>query len=192
MGAAPYITTIGHIVLLSLLLFGTSLYMLITISNRRRVRRVVTSWRRRWLCGGTSVPVGFTLLVVGAAVYTLWTDQPFHPILVGGYLASGIFWCVAAFLQQLVVISDYGIVRNIHRLNEAVAWGQIGDYFVRKGDARKQYVFLYRDGNGRRQRTSLVVPSAHADCFEDLVHRKLDARFNFSVERMYGKEAFDG
>lgn len=191
MDAAQYMVTIGHIVLLSLLLFGTSLYMLVTLTNRTRVRRVILTWRTRWFCRRLCVPAAFTLLVFGAMVYGYWTSQLFHPALYGGYLASGIFWSVGAFLQQLVVVSDYGIVQDINRRQGAIAWGQVGDYFVQKEEGSKQYVFLCQNREGQWQRASLRVPEAYLDCFEEVIHRKLDARFNFTVERVYGKEAFD-
>lgn len=192
MAAAQYLTTVGHLVLMSLLLFGTSLYMLITFSNRTRVRRVLLSWRSHWICRSSAIPLGFTALVLATLGWAWFSGWEIHPVLSGGYLASGIFWSIGAFLQQLIVVSDYGILKDVNRVNGAVAWGQIVDYFVKREGGGQQYVFFYQDGDGDRSRTSLRVPPAQRQAFEEVVERKLDARFKFAVERMYGKEAFDG
>lgn len=192
MAAAQYLTTVGHLVVMSLLLFGTSLYMLVTISNRIRVRRVLLSWRSRWICRSSSIPLGFTVLVAATLGGAWLSDWQIHPVLYGGYVASGVFWSIGALLQQLIVVSDYGILKDVNRVNGAVAWGQIVDYFVKREGEKQQYVFFYLDDDGDRCRTSLCVPPGHRQAFKEVVERKLDARFNFAVERMYGKEAFDG
>ena len=192
MAAVQYLTTVGHLVLMSLLLFGTSLYMLVTISNRTRVRRVLLSWRSRWFCRSSAIPLGFTALVLVTLGWTWYSNWEIHPVLSGGYIASGVFWSIGALLQQLTVVSDYGILKDVNRVNEAVAWGQVVDYFVKERGGTRRYVFFYEDGDGNRKRTSLRVPSDQREAFKEVVERKLDARFNFAVERMYGREAFDG
>jgi hypothetical protein len=191
MAAPQYLTTVGHLVLMSLLLFGTSLYMLVTISNRMRVRRVLLSWRSRWICGNSSIPLAFTVLVVATLGWAWLNNWQIHPVLSAGYLASGIFWSIGALLQQLIVVSDYGILRDVNRVEGAVAWGQVVDYFVKREGGTQRYVFFYLDDEGERRRTSLRIPPARRKAFKEVVERKLDARFNFAVERMYGREAFD-
>jgi hypothetical protein len=106
-----------------------------------------------------------------------------------GYPAGGAFWLVAAYLARSVIVTEYGIIHDINRISQAVAWAQIVDYFTVDADRGVRYVFLYTEENGpQRHRLEVTVPAARADAFQRLVEAKLNARFAFTARAVSRSE----
>ena len=190
--AATDVLATLHSVLLVGFLSVTLLLLLVTAVNRLRVAYPVLSWRPRRLGGvplWPSVFIGVVLLLLTLAEIV---GQPVRPEVFAGYLLGGAFWFVAAWLSTSVVITEHGIVRNINRTTETVAWGQVVDYFVCSEENQARYVFFFMDGKGHRGRFELFVPSAEQKRFQCVVGAKLDARFEFSMRQAYGKKALEG
>lgn len=180
-----------HVALLLGFLGVTSLLMLMTVTNRLRLRRVLLSWRTGRAFGLPLLPLGFILLILGLLGYALLTGRSLMPVMFTGYLVGGVFWFVSALLASTIVVSDYGLILNVNYAERVVAWGQVTDYFACDRDNACSFVFFYVNGSGARQRLELTVPPAQREAFKQVVGSKLDARFDFSVQQAYGKKALE-
>src|SRR5690606_15640047 len=119
------------------------------------------------------------------------TEQSMIATLLSGYVVGGVFWFVAALLASTVVVTNFGLVGNVNRSDSIVAWSQVVDYFQFEHGHRGGYVLFYRDDSGTRHRMELALPLRHRACFQQLIHAKLDARFEFTMQQVYGKKAFE-
>ncbi len=180
---------IVHLALLAAFVGVASLSMLLTVISHLRVRRMLLSWQGgRWygIPVGPACFLGATLIGLG---YVVMQGQPVRPSVLVGYPAGGAFWLVAAYLARSVVVTEYGIIHDINRISQAVAWSQIVDYFTVDADRGVRYVFFYtEDGGSRRHRLEITVPSSRADAFHRLVDAKLDARFAFTTREFSNPE----
>ena len=167
-----------HLALLAAFIGVASLSMLLTLISHLRVRRAVLSWQQgRW--GG--IPLGPTCFLVAAIAgltYALAQGHPVRPSVLIGYPAGGAFWFVAAYLARSVLVTEYGIIHDVNRISQAVAWSQVVDYFVVDAEGEVRYVFFYcEDGRQQWHRLELTVPSRRAEAFQHIVDGKLEARF---------------
>lgn len=178
--------TVPHLILLSTILFGASLYVLITLTHRMRLRRVLMTFRPHWITVNSAGAGLFLLLALGASAWSLTGEGPISPIVGLGYVMAGGFWLAAALIDQLVVITEHGIVKNLRRPERAVAWGQILDYFVRDVRGRRVYVFLHARDELRAERLDIRVPARYERCFREVVDEKLDARYEYGLETVPG------
>lgn len=179
-----------HLLLLFAFVGATSVAMLVAVLSRLRIPRTLLVWRPGPL---TSFPLGPSLFLLavgsGFGVASAY-DVSIAPHVLIGYPAGGLFWGVATWLTRSVVITDYGLVPDIHRLQRAVVWGQVVDYFVTERDAMTHYVFFYRDAH-QQHRLDLPVPDAHAEAFRRVVESKVDARFALSEEAAHDSVSSD-
>ena len=167
-----------HLALLAAFIGVASLSMLLTLISHLRVRRALLSWQQgRW----RGIPFGPTCFLVASFIglgYALTQGHPVRPSVLVGYPAGGAFWFVAAYLARSVLVTEYGLIHDINRISQAVAWSQIVDYFVVEAEQEARYVFFYREsGGGQRHRLELTVPASRVDAFQQIVHQKLEARF---------------
>jgi hypothetical protein len=181
-----------HIILLGAFLSVTLLLVLITLMNRRRIQRVRIVWRPggRWYI--PAWPTAFVGIVLLLWSLSLSVGPSLPPILFTGYLLGGVFWWVAVWLSQAVLVTEYGIHRYIGRRHEAVAWGQVCDYVELSGPNPIRFSFFYTDDAGHRHRFDLAVPAACQARFRQLLRDKLDVRIAFMAGKRYGEEALEG
>lgn len=167
----------------------TAVFMLVAVVNRLRLRRPLLVWRRSGAF--THVPLGpslFLMLVAVGGGHVWLTGRPVPLAVLIGYPAGGIFWAVATWITRSVVITEYGIVRDINQGHRAVVWSQIIDYFRTTRKEQPHFAFFYRDADGERRRLDLSVPEKHASFFREIVERKLRTRFSISSEDTYDEE----
>lgn len=181
-----------HLLLLVGFVGITSLLLLVTVTNRLRLRRVLLSWPSGKFFGLPIWPVVFLAAVVFLFTYSIFSGHSFSPAVFAGYITGGVFWLISSFLSSTKVISEYGIILNTNCADRAIAWGQVVDYFRFSNENNSGYVFFYSDGNSGRQRLDLVVPPACAKRFQEIVSAKLDTRFDFAVQQAFGKKALEG
>lgn len=170
----------------------TFLLMLVTLVNRLRVRDVVLTWHTGPFFGLPVWPLLFLTAVFGFLVVTLLTEQAIAPELFLGYLLGGVFWFMAGWFSAAVLITERGVLRDANRIEEAIAWEQIVDYFEVGDERTHRFVFFYLDGADHRRRLELAVPPGRRPAFQHLVMRKLDTRYNLPVRQVYGKKALEG
>ena len=181
-----------HLALLSAFVGIASLSMLLTLISHMRVRRMLLSWRCGRCWGVPLGPACFLLVALGGLGYALAQGYAVRPGVLVGYPAGGAFWLVAAYLARSIIVTEYGIIHDVNRISQAVAWGQIVDYFTVDVKHGVRYVFFYTE-NDRRQRYRLevTVPSAHVEAFQRVVESKLKARFAFSVKETPDQKTFE-
>lgn len=183
MSLSTDLISILHRCALALFVGVTSVFMLVGIASRLRLRRPRLAWRRqgpvtRWPLGPS-----FFLLIVAAAFVHAWMTGRVVPVFVlVGYPSGGVFWFLGTWFDRSVVITDCGIVRDIHQLQRSVVWSQVLDYFTRTSGDEVRFVFFYRGQDGERRRLDLPVPRRRVSSFRRFVNRKLSTRFRVSSE----------
>ncbi len=181
-----------HLVLLLGFIGVTSVLMLVTLTNRLRLRRVALTWRAGPWRGLPVWPVLFLLAILGLLLAAVTAGRPVDESIFLGYFLGGLFWLVSAVYSTSVVVTDYGVVTNVNYAEQAVAWGQIVDYFSFSSPGREGYVFIYVDAGGSRHRLELIVPPEQHKRFQAIMSSRLDARFEYTYQQLYGKEALEG
>ena len=155
-----------------------------TLMQRLRVRGI----RMTWLSASrTSLPVWPTVFMGVVLVFLLYsrnTVSPVSPLVFLGYFTGGMLWFVSVVLSAAVVVTEYGILPEAGRSDEAVGWGQIFDYFEVEDHKRVHFAFMYQDFLGERKRLDLNVPLQHAERFRRMVRAKLDGPMEGTVERI--------
>lgn len=171
-----------HLVLLAAFVGIASLSMLLTLISHMRVRRLLLAWRGGRFYGLPLGPACFLLVAFGGLIYALAEGHAIRPSVLIGYPAGGAFWLVAAYLARSVIVTEYGIIHDVNRMGQAVAWRQIADYFTVRTKRGVRYVFFYTEDDRRHQeRLEVTVPAARAEAFRHIVASKLKARFAFPL-----------
>ena len=155
----------------------TSVAMLVAVMSRLRIRNPLLVWRTGPL---TRLPLGPSLFLLVVAVgigYPVVQGHSVPPAVLLGYPAGGVFWFVATWLAQSVLVTEHGVVPDVTRPHCAVPWRAVVDYVVTTRDDQPHFIFVYRRDGDPPQRLDLPVPSVHAEAVRDLVRRKLDHRF---------------
>ncbi len=166
-----------HWIALTAFVGGTSVAMLVAVMSRLRIREPLLVWRTGPL---TRLPLGpsfFLLVVAGGIGYAVVQGRAVPTAVLLGYPAGGLFWFVATWLAQSVLLTEHGLVPDVTRPHRAVPWRAVVDYVVTTRNEQPHFIFVYRGADDRPQRLDLPVPRAHAEAVRDLVRRKLDARF---------------
>lgn len=179
-----------HTVLLVGFVSVTVLLMLVTLANRMRVRSVLQTWQRPGWHQASLWPglfIGATLLLFS---YSLVAGHEVPLLLFAGYTLGGLFWLVATRLASAILVTECGLISHVNR--QAVAWGQIVDYFENTRGKQQVYVFFYLGEDGVRRRLTLSVPPGHQERFARIVNDQLDARFECAMQQAYGKKALEG
>lgn len=187
---ADFLSTL-HAVALLAFVGVTSVTMLVAVINRLRIRRPLLVWQSGSF---TRLPLGpslFLVLVAGGLAHAWMTGRSVPPAVLLGYPAGGVFWFIATWIMQSVVVTEYGLVHDIGRPSQAVAWSQVVDYFMTTQSGRCHVVFVYHGPDGALHRFSLPVPGAQVDTLCEIVQCKLDTRFTFSVKQAYEGEVID-
>lgn len=189
MSLSTDLISILHRCALALFVGVTSVYMLVGITSRLRLRRPRMVWRRRgpftrWPLG----PSLFLVIAAAAFVHAWMVGRAVPAFAVVGYPAGGVFWCLGTWLNRSVVITDCGIVRDIHRLQRAVVWSQVQDYFTTPSGDDVRFVFFYRGQDGERCRLDLPVPRRRVSSFRVFVNQKLGTRFRVSSDDASGED----
>lgn len=180
-----------HIGLLLGFIGTTSLLMLLTVVNRLRVREVLMSWPKRGLHGWSLGPALFLTAIVALWVVGLLRDQLPYPVFFTGYVAGGVFWLVADLLKSTLLVTRHGLVLNVNRSEDMVAWGQIVDYFEFKNGRASGLVFFYTDGGAGRRRLELMIPAGHRAEFDEIAGDRLAGRFRLASQEMAGRQALE-
>ena len=178
------LSTAHHIgVVVATLLMATA--MIAAAIHRLRIRRPILVVRSGPLGGTPLSPLLFLSIVVAGLTIAWVMDQPVHPVVAAGYLAMGGFWFGVLWNVQPTVITEYGIVPDVHRMETAVPWGRIIDYSISRTDSGGAHImFLYRaDTQASPSRLDIQVPEDQHEVLTELMRYKLDTRFMSSVQK---------
>lgn len=181
------LATLIHLVLLVGLLKVTAILLVVAVVNRMRVKDTVVNWQTGRLWGVALWPMLYLGTVFVTAVASLLGYTSLHIGFSAGYAVAGVFWLLAAQIYVSTLITERGIIRNVNRATQTLAWGQIVDYCEQRTLDHITYIFFFLDPHGARQRFELHVPKHKLHAFKQLVERKVDARFTFEIEQHYAK-----
>lgn len=180
-----------HLLALSAFVGGTSVAMLVVVIHRLRIRRSVLVWRSAPFSRVPLGPTLFLVLVAGGFLHAWGTGRSVPLAVLLGYPAGGIFWFIATWMMQTVVVTEYGVISDLTRPRQAVSWGRVVDYFMDTRSGRQYVVFVCRGSDGTPHRVDLPVPDAHVEALREVLQRKLDARFTYSIRQSYREEIID-
>lgn len=187
MPASADVLSVLHLLFLSAFVGVTSVSMLVALISRMRIQRTLLVWRTGPMTGFPVGPSLFLAAVGAGFAVAVWNDVSLAPSVWIGYPAGGLFWLVATWLARSVVITEYGIIHDVSRISRAVAWGQVVDYFTTTRNGTPHFVFFYMEEDARH-RLDLPVAEPAAPAFQNIVSRKLDARFAFTARQAYDEE----
>jgi hypothetical protein len=191
-GLTPLIATI-HMLLLAGFVIVTVALLGLSVVNRLRIRNAVATWRPTSWKAFPLGPILFTAVVVGFEVVSLLAGRTIPPTLLLGYGAGSLAWFAAAYLSSVVVVTECGVMADIHRRDLCIAWGQITDYFEFEKGRRRGFVFFYRADNGIAQRLDVDVPARLMPLLSEHVERRLQCRFESAeLQTRRSRRALEG
>jgi len=175
-----------HILLLTVFVIVTSVLMVAAVMNRLRIRPIRMMWHGQGFLQGYGWSSLFLMIVVVIVTYAGMVENQLYLYLGLGYLTGGICWCAAMRLSSATLVTDYAVFRNTNKMNCALGWSQVVDFFVQERKGRTHYIFLYVDDEGRQRRFEVPVPRAYQAMFNAMVHRHVVQHTLSSPERAYG------
>ncbi len=188
-------SSIVFIILTGVVMFGSFVLSLITISNAIRLRNVMLSWKTGKLAGYPLFSTLFLLLCLVLAVFAFSHRISISAFVVAAYILTGINWFSASFLMSRRYITDHGIVKNINDPAQTVAWSRINDYLERNNEQYCEFTFFYSQfdeciGCSRSVRLEVDVPHKMAERFRKVLNYKLGRRFRQDLAQLSGFEQF--
>lgn len=192
MSSASTLFSTLHAVALAAFVAVTAVSMGGALLSRLRLRDPLLVWRRpgpltRWPLG----PSLFLLVVALGLGHAAVTGRAVSAPVLLGYPAGGLFWLGATWLARTVAVTEQGLVHDITRPHRAVPWRRVADYVATTRNGQPHLVLLYRDADDRPQRLDLSVPTAHASALQEVLERKLDARFRDDALRPHDEMPLD-
>ncbi len=169
----------------------TALLLGLTVSQRLRIRRVRMTWRSNT---AKNVPVWPVLFIGVVAIFLVYAQNTFPSVeipIYAGYLLGGVIWFVSVLLSTSSLVTDYGIIPELGKSGDAIAWGQIVDYFEVQDAKQIHFVFIYQDFLGERRRLETTVPTAEVDRFRSFLRANLDLRMKISEKHTIGHKALE-
>jgi len=180
-----------HIILVFSFVAVTAVLLGMTMVQRFRIRGIRQTWQSNRIGSLPVWPSVFMGIVLVFMIYTRNTVAPVDPLVFVGYFAGGMLWFSSVALSTAIVVTEYGIIPEAGRNDEAVGWGQISDYFEVEDGKRIHFAFMYQDFLGERKRLDLLVPIQETERFRSLVRSKLDVQIEGSVERVIQRKALE-
>lgn len=172
-----------HLVILVFFTLGTTMLMMVTVSNALRLRNVEITWKSGKLFG---YPLFSTIFLLFSLLLTIlvYSQQIVHySVTLMCYNWTGFSWFISSYLMSKRFVTDHGIVKNINDPSQTVAWSRIMDYVERNNGKERTYVFFYPDFNpgaqSRSIRLELEVPEDKRSLFAGMLQKKLGRRFSF-------------
>jgi len=168
--------------MLGILVFGSFLLTVTTISNALRLRNVLLQWKEGAL-GGFPIFAGMFLflssLLLTVAISKGATD---YYLITSGYLLISVNWLIASYLMSKKYITDHGIVKNINDPSQTISWTDIQDFLENENENGYTFVFMYSKNGVRRRitdyyRLELDVPRSKLYDFNKIMNHKLGRRF---------------
>jgi hypothetical protein len=149
------------------------------------------SWRS---ARARHIPVWPIVFIGVVAIFLVYAQNTFPDVQIpiyAGYLLGGVIWFVAALLASSSLVTDYGIIPELGRSGNAIAWGQIVDYFEVEDGKEIHFAFIYQDFLGDRKRLEVSVPQTEVDRFRENLRSNLDSRMDVSEKHVVGHRALE-
>lgn len=180
-----------HDTVLMTLVSVSLLYLATTLKTRLAFRRILVSWpqfKQPLIPVRLFIGLGLSLALWAVTAYVTgnarWAS-------VFGYGLMLLAMIAGTFLANRAVVTEKTVLRHVGRACEGLGWGQIEDYVIHEDEDHARFVFFYQDEAFKRQRFELLVPKRHQHEMQQIVERKIDARFDYVYRHSYGSKALN-
>ncbi|NGP89619.1 hypothetical protein [Fodinibius halophilus] len=175
--------------------FGAAVLATMALVNVLRLRNVRLSWKTGKMYGYPLFSTLFLisgLLVGGIATFRAETAEM---IAAGFYIWLGFCWFTTSYLVTKRFITDHGIVKNVNKPSQTVAWHQIRDFVEKETEENTRYIFIYSlqetDDKYNLIRLELDVPHKKRESFQKLISHKLGRRIRCYMKGDINVEQFE-
>jgi hypothetical protein len=176
------------------------LFALVALVNRLRISHVRISLWHGVLFGYPLLPTVYSLVQLACIVIGLMIGDGESVVKFSLYLIASLFWFVGASASEQRLVTDNGIVQNIHSAKKSLLrWSDVTDYFIKPKRFYTEYHFFYGKTSGGTVSLSkdkinawnvVIVRVQHRqkDAFETILREKLDPRFDVDPVKIYRRE----
>ncbi len=176
------------------------LFAMIALVNRLRVSHVRLSLWHGLLFGYPFLPTIYSFVQVVCLIIGFLIGDDESVMKFSLYLIASLFWFIGAAVSEQRLVTDDGIVQNIHRAKKSLLmWNDITDYFIKSKRFYTEYHFFYgKPLSGKfpppKEKTSgwnvviLRVQHRQKEAFEAIVREKLEPRFDVDPAKIYRRE----
>jgi hypothetical protein len=176
------------------------LFATVALFNRLRISHVRLSLWHGALFGYPLLPSIYTFVQLVCIVIGFIIGDGESVMKFSLYLIASLFWFVGAAASEQRLITEEGIVQNIHRGKKSLLrWDDITDYFVKPKRFYTEYHFFY--GKPSSSKASLPKSKTNAwnvvilrvqhrqkQAFEAILREKLEPRFDVDPVKIYRRE----
>ncbi len=178
------------------------LFAMIALVNRLRVSHVRLSLWHGALFGYPLLPTIYSLVQVVCLVIGFIIGDDESVIKFSLYLFASFFWFIGSSVSEQRLVTDEGIVQNIHRAKKSLLrWNDITDYFIKPKRFYTEYHFFYGKPSSGGGKVTLpkgklnawnvvIVRVQHRQkqAFEAILQEKLEPRFEVDPAKIYRRE----
>ncbi len=176
------------------------LFAMVALINRLRVSQVRLSLWHGALFGYPLLPTIYSVVQVACIVIGLSIGDGESVMKFSLYLIASLFWFVGAAASEQRLITEDGIVQNIHRGKKSLLrWDDITDYFAKPKRFYTEYHFFYgkpsldrvAPSKGKINAWNVIiirVQNRQKQAFEAILHEKLELRFEVDPVKIYRRE----
>ncbi len=176
------------------------LFAMIALVNRLRVSHVRLSLWHGTLFGYPLLPTIYSLVQVGCIAIGLIIGDGESVMKFSLYLIASLFWFVGASASEQRLVTEEGIVQNIHSAKKSLLrWEDINDYFAKPKRFYTEYHFFYGKSSSGKVALSkgkmnawnvaiIRVQHRQKEAFEAILREKLEPRFDVDPVKIYRRE----
>ncbi len=176
------------------------LFAMVALINRLRVSHVRLSLWHGALFGYPLLPTIYSVVQVACIAIGFIIGDGESVMKFSLYLIASLFWFVGAAASEQRLVTEDGIVQNIHRGKKSLLrWDDITDYFAKPKRFYTEYHFFY--GKPLNSKVPLVKGKINAwnvvilrvqhrqkQAFEAILREKLEPRFDVDPVKIYRRE----
>lgn len=163
--------------MLTVFVIGTTLLVLKSWVNTRRLRNVLMSWNAvstsRWPLF-PSVFLGIAAVAILANMVIGFHSWHVQELV---YLWMGLSWFAACRMMDITYITAHGIVKNINDPSQTVAWHHVNDYMELEETQGTSFTFFFatrKKAALKAQRVRIHVPDSQKAAFQKILRYKVD------------------
>jgi len=176
------------------------LFAMIALVNRLRVSHVRLSLWHGALFGYPLLPTVYSLVQIACIVIGFIIGDGESVMKFSLYLIASLFWFVGASASEQRLVTEEGIVQNIHRAKQSLLrWQDINDYFAKPKRFYTEYHFFYgKQSSGKAALPKgkinawnvviIRVQHRQKQAFEAILREKLEPRFDVDPIKIYRRE----
>ncbi len=176
------------------------LFAMIALVNRLRVSHVRLSLWHGSLFGYPLLPTIYSLVQVICIAIGFMIGDDESVMKFSLYLIASLFWFVGASASEQRLVTNEGIVQNIHRAKKSLLrWNDITDYFIKPKRFYTEYHFFYGNPLGEKftppkgkvsgwNVVIIRVQHRQKQAFEAILQEKLEPRFDVDPAKIYRRE----